>query len=59
MTGMADVTQLLKDAERGDPLAAEELLPVVYHELRKLAASRIAREAPGHTLNATGLVHEA
>lgn len=56
---MADITGLLASAERGDSLAAEALLPIVYDELRKLAAARLAREAPGQTLDATGLVHEA
>ncbi|HKA05818.1 MAG TPA: ECF-type sigma factor [Gemmataceae bacterium] len=55
---MPDVTQLLDAAAAGDRRAAAELLPVVYDELRKLAAARMAREAPGHTLDATGLVHE-
>jgi len=56
---MHDVTQLLEAAAAGDRRAAADLLPVVYDELRQLAASRMAREAPGHTLDATGLVHEA
>jgi len=56
---MPDVTQLLDAAAAGDRRAAAELLPVVYDELRQLAAARMAREAPGHTLDATGLVHEA
>jgi RNA polymerase sigma factor (TIGR02999 family) len=56
---MADVTQILAAIETGDPAAAGELLPLVYDELRKLAAARLAREAPGQTLDATGLVHEA
>jgi RNA polymerase sigma factor (TIGR02999 family) len=56
---MADVTQILQDIEQGDPHAAEQLLPLVYEELRKLAAARIADERPGQTLQATGLVHEA
>jgi len=56
---MTDVTRLLDAAAAGDRRAAAELLPVVYDELRKLAATRMAREAPGHTLDATGLVHEA
>jgi len=54
-----DVTSILSAIEQGDPRAAEQLLPVVYDELRKLAAQRLAREAPGHTLQATALVHEA
>ncbi len=56
---MADVTHILKSIEQGDPQAAAHLLPLVYDELRKLAAARLARESPGHTLQATALVHEA
>jgi RNA polymerase sigma factor (TIGR02999 family) len=56
---MADVTQILTAIERGDPHAAAELLPLVYDELRKLAAARLADEKPGQTLQATALVHEA
>jgi RNA polymerase sigma factor (TIGR02999 family) len=56
---MSQVTLILKRAQAGDPKAAEELLPLVYDELRKLAAAKIAREAPGQTLQATALVHEA
>ena len=56
---MADVTQLLSSAAAGDPHAAAELLPLVYDELRKLAAARMAEEKPGQTLQATALVHEA
>jgi RNA polymerase sigma factor (TIGR02999 family) len=56
---MSDVTQILQQIEAGDPSAVEELLPLVYAELRKLAAHRMAQEASGHTLEATGLVHEA
>lgn len=56
---MSDVTQLLEAAQRGDRRAAADLLPLVYDELRKLAAVRLAAEKPGHTLDATGLVHEA
>lgn len=56
---MSDVTRLLEAAHRGDPSAAAELLPLVYAELRKLAAARLAQEKPGQTLDATGLVHEA
>ena len=56
---MADVTQILNAIERGDPEAAAELLPLVYDELRKLAAARLADEKPGQTLQATALVHEA
>jgi RNA polymerase sigma factor (TIGR02999 family) len=53
------ITQALGAIERGDPQAAEQLLPLVYDELRKLAAQRLAQEAPGQTLQATALVHEA
>jgi RNA polymerase sigma factor (TIGR02999 family) len=56
---MGDVTRVLADIERGDPRAAGQLLPLVYDELRKLAAARLAREAPGQSLQATALVHEA
>jgi len=56
---MPDVTQLLHAMEAGEPQAAHELLPLVYQELRRLAASKLARERPGHTLQATALVHEA
>ncbi len=56
---MTDVTQVLQALERGDPKAADELLPLVYEELRKLAACKMAREAPGQTLQPTALVHEA
>ena len=56
---MIDVTRLLEAATRGDPKAAAELLPLVYDELRKLAAARLAAEKPGQTLQATALVHEA
>src|SRR5262245_15154380 len=56
---MSDVTRILSAIERGDPSAAEQLLPLVYDELRKLAAERMAQEKPGQTLQATGLVHEA
>jgi len=56
---MPDVTQLLDAAAAGDPKAAAELLPLVYDELRKLAAARMAEEKPGQTLQATALVHEA
>jgi len=56
---MADVTQILSQIEQGDPHAAEMLLPLVYEELRRLAAAKLAREKPGQTLDATGLVHEA
>src|SRR5438552_8052818 len=56
---MADVTQILIEIEQGDSRAAEQLLPLVYDELRKLAAARLAQEKPGQTLQATALVHEA
>ena len=57
--GMSDVTHLLDAIQQGDPRAAEELLPLVYAELRKLAAVRMANESSGHTLQPTALVHEA
>ena len=57
--GMAEVTRILAAAEAGDPHAAAELLPLVYDELRKLAAIRLAGEKAGQTLQATALVHEA
>src|SRR5262245_58987012 len=56
---MSEVTRILSAIERGDPQAAEELLPLVYEELRKLAAQRLSQEKPGQTLQATALVHEA
>jgi RNA polymerase sigma factor (TIGR02999 family) len=56
---MSDVTQILSAIERGDPHAAEQLLPLVYDELRKLAAQKLTQEKPGQTLQATALVHEA
>src|SRR5262245_7243051 len=56
---MSDVTRILSAIEQGDPRAAGELLPLVYDELRKLAAARMAAEQPGHTLQPTALVHEA
>jgi RNA polymerase sigma factor (TIGR02999 family) len=56
---MSDVTQILDAIERGDAKAANELLPLVYQELRRLAAHKMANEAPGHTLQPTALVHEA
>ncbi len=56
---MTDVTQILSRIESGDPRAVEQLLPLVYNELRRLAAHRIAQEKPGQTLQATALVHEA
>jgi RNA polymerase sigma factor (TIGR02999 family) len=57
--GMADVTHILDAAAAGDPAAAAELLPLVYDELRKLAAARMGAEKPDHTLQTTALVHEA
>ena len=56
---MSDVTRILSQIESGDPTAAEQLLPLVYDELRKLAAAKLAQEKPGQTLQATALVHEA
>jgi RNA polymerase sigma factor (TIGR02999 family) len=56
---MSDVTRLIEAAQKGDRQAAADLLPLVYDEMRKLAAAKMAGEAPGHTLNATALVHEA
>jgi RNA polymerase sigma factor (TIGR02999 family) len=56
---MSEVTRILSAIEQGDPHAAEQLLPLVYDELRKLAAHKMAREKPGQTLDATALVHEA
>jgi RNA polymerase sigma factor (TIGR02999 family) len=56
---MSDVTRLLEAAQRGDRKAASDLLPLIYDELRKLAAQRLAHEKPGQTLQATALVHEA
>jgi RNA polymerase sigma factor (TIGR02999 family) len=56
---MTDVTQILAAIEQGDPHAAEQLLPLVYDELRKLAAQKLAQEKPGQTLQPTALVHEA
>ena len=56
---MSDVTRILSAIEQGDPLASEGLLPLVYDELRKLAAAKLAQEKPGQTLQATALVHEA
>lgn len=56
---MNEITQILAKIEGGDPAAAERLLPLVYEELRKLAATRLAQEKPGQTLQATALVHEA
>ena len=56
---MTDVTTILSQIEHGDPAAAEQLLPLVYEELRNLAAAKLASEKPGQTLQATALVHEA
>ena len=56
---MTEVSRILVTIEQGDPLAAEKLLPLVYSELRKLAAQKLAQEKPGQTLQATALVHEA
>jgi RNA polymerase sigma factor (TIGR02999 family) len=56
---MSDVTRILSQIESGDPAAAEQLLPLVYDALRKLAAQKLAKEKPGQTLQATALVHEA
>jgi RNA polymerase sigma factor (TIGR02999 family) len=56
---MTDVTRILSQIESGDPSAAEQLLPLVYQELRKLAAAKLAQEKPGQTLQATALVHDA
>jgi len=59
IASMSDVTRILSQIESGDPSAAEQLLPLVYDELRRLAAAKLAQEKPGHTLQATALVHEA
>src|SRR5262249_29410980 len=59
LASMSDVTRILSAIEQGDPSAAEQLLPLVYDELRQLAAQRLAQEKPGQTLQATALVHEA
>jgi RNA polymerase sigma factor (TIGR02999 family) len=56
---MSDVTRILSAIDQGEPHAAEQLLPVVYDELRKLVAQKLAEEKPGQTLQATALVHEA
>src|SRR5215470_3565849 len=56
---MTEVTRILSAIEQGDPHAAEQLLPLVYHELRKLAGQKMAQEKPGQTMQATALVHEA
>ncbi len=59
ITIMTEVTRILEQIQQGDPNAADQLLPLVYDELRKLAAQKMAQEAPGQTLQATALVHEA
>jgi RNA polymerase sigma factor (TIGR02999 family) len=59
MADMSDLTRILEQIHQGDPHAAEQLLPLVYDELRKLAAHKLAQEKPGQTLEATALVHEA
>ncbi len=59
MAEMSEVTRILSAIEQGDPHAAEQLLPLVYEELRKLATQKLAQEKPGQTLQATALVHEA
>lgn len=56
---MSDVTQILSQIEEGDPSAAEQLLPLVYDELRRLAAAKLAQEKPGQMLQATTLIHDA
>jgi hypothetical protein len=56
---LSEFTQILERVEHGDPKAAAELLPIVYEELRRLASQKMAREAAGHTLQPTALVHEA
>ena len=56
---MTDITRILSQIEQGDPSAGEQLLPLVYDEIRKLAAAKLAQEKPGQTLQATALVHEA
>lgn len=56
---MSDVTRILAQIESGDPAASEQLLPIVYDELRKLATAKLANEPPGQTLQATALVHDA
>ena len=56
---MTEITRILTAIEQGEPRAAEKLLPLVYEELRRLAAARLAQEQPGQTLDATALVHEA
>jgi hypothetical protein len=58
-SAMTDITRILTAIDQGDPQAAADVLPLVYNELRKLAAQKLAREKPGHTLQVTALVHEA
>src|SRR6202045_3340140 len=58
-SAMTEATRILAEIEKGDPLVAEKLLPLVYDELRRLAAQKLAHEKPGQTLDATALVHEA
>src|ERR1700731_2480811 len=58
-SAMTEATRILAEIEKGDPLVAEKLLPLVYDELRRLAAQKLAHEQPGQTLDATALVHEA
>src|SRR6187401_3440481 len=59
LAAMSEVTRILEEIQQGDPHAAEQLLPLVYDELRRLAAQKLAQEKPGQTLQATALVHEA
>src|SRR5262249_37223432 len=59
IVGVSPVTQILNQIQQGDAQAAEQLLPLVYDELRKLARQKLSREQPGQTIDATGLVHEA
>src|SRR5262245_41105091 len=59
ITAMTEVTRILEQIQQGDPHASEQLLPLVYNELRKLAAQKLTQEKPGQTLQATALVHEA
>src|SRR5262245_17626617 len=59
LTFMSEVTRIMSAIEQGDPSAAEQLLPLIYDELRKLATQKLAQEKPGQTLQATALVHEA
>src|SRR5882724_2887626 len=59
LASMSEITHVLSAIEQGDPHAAEQLLPLVYDELRKLAAQKLGQEKPGQTLEATALVHEA